>query len=85
MCLGASVAILTRRCRPVVVLSTSRCFPTENALYPISLHIVAGLFSPRRGGYTPPTLYQPNFAQVAPCHSASVAIPSCSNARTSLN
>ena len=40
--------------RPVGVPLEPRCFPTENALYPFSLYIVARLFSPQRGGVHPP-------------------------------
>jgi len=40
-------------CPPVVVLSSPRCAPTENAFYLFSLHIVARRFPSQQGGYTP--------------------------------
>ena len=42
-------------CPPVVVLSSPRCAPTENAFYLFSLHIVARRFPSQQGGYTPPS------------------------------
>ena len=53
-CSERSQGATSLRRRPVGAPLECRCFTTENAPYPFSLHIVAGLFLQNEGGYVHP-------------------------------